>query len=201
MNIPRQDVLKERPEGSRAQRRAEKTLSGNSKHLQLCKWFTVLYKYYKETNDSGVWEQLAKMIPYTRVKNPVKVGLSDMYDKTRVWVELFEKDIREYHRSRFVPIEEAVPMFLKAWTGFVMDAGKEQRFLVTANNWERALLVIQDVLSMDDVPELSPWTQLPDEVFNRLSLTPRTLYTIPRNPVHKLHPADLIERGRVQKFF
>ena len=109
MNIPRKSILQERPEGSRAQRRAEKFMTGNSKTQQLRKWFTVMYKYYQDTKDSGVRADLEIITPFIRLKNPQVQGIAVAYEKARKWIAEFERDIRTYEKEKHLAPYEGLP--------------------------------------------------------------------------------------------
>jgi transposase-like protein len=101
MNLPKFSVVSMAPPAlSRKEKRGMKHLPGNSKRDQLRKWFTVLYRYYKETNDLGVYWRLEKIIPFTRVKNPETEGIAEIYQETAEWVEKFQNDIRMYEKEK-----------------------------------------------------------------------------------------------------
>jgi hypothetical protein len=101
MNFPKSGVVSMAPPAlSRKERRGMKHLPGNSKRDQLRKWFVVLYRYYKETHDLGVYWRLEKIIPYTRVRNPISEGIAKVYEETSKWVEEFQNDIRMYEKEK-----------------------------------------------------------------------------------------------------
>lgn len=105
MNMPKKNSLVAPPRLSRAEARKMKHLSGNSKRDQLKRWFAVLYPYYLRTKDLGVYWRLEKIIPYTRVKNPLSEGMAEVYEETARWVEAFQEDIRTYEREKGSDVE------------------------------------------------------------------------------------------------
>lgn len=110
MNLPRKNVLVAPPKLSRVEARRMKHLSGNSKRDQLRKWFSVLYPYYQRTKDIAVYWRLEKIIPYTRIKNPVSDGLAEVYEEIAKYVEGFQEDIRMYEKEKGAEAEARASM-------------------------------------------------------------------------------------------